>query len=347
MDLVSVVVVNFNGRQRLPACLESLRRQTYPSVEVIVVDNASTDGSIALVHDAFPDVHVVGLRRNVGFATGCNAGIATARGNFIATLNNDARAEPTWIEELVRAAEHRPDVGMVAAKMLFADAPSTINSTGICIDRTAISWDRDGGKQDHEVPSASEVFGPSAGAALYRRQLFDDVGGFDDDFFLYLEDVDLAWRARLAGWRCIFAPGARVLHDHSATANDSSPFKRYHLGRNKVWLVAKNYPMPYLLLYLPVILLFDLAAVALVTLGPESASFPLASRAARVVGRIVGTLTLGRALAKRGSVQRRRRVPRWRVLAEMAGISGPRVLFRRHAHLFERAKHRIANLTTA
>jgi GT2 family glycosyltransferase len=235
---------------------------------------------------------------------------------------------------------------MVAGKMLYTDSPTTINSTGISLDRAGIAWDRAGGQDDVDLDDVEEVFGPCAGAALYRRELFDDVGVFDDDFFAYLEDVDLAWRARLAGWRCGYAPRARVLHDHSATAKDDSAFKRYHLGRNKVWLIAKNYPTPYLWLYLPLIILYDLAAVATVTagIGPGPSSF--SARLARLAGRTAGLLSVNQALAKRRSVQSRRRVPRWRVLGSMSRVSSPWSIYRRFGHLLSRQVARLAGLTT-
>jgi GT2 family glycosyltransferase len=228
----------------------------------VLVDNNSRDESVDRVREDYPDVRILTLSANVGFAGGCNAGIAVARGEFVATLNNDAVADPHWLAELMNATADRPDVGMVASKMLFADDRGTINSIGIALDRAGIAWDRGGGRLDGITLEKVEVFGPCAGAALYRRSMFDDIGGFDEDFFMYLEDVDLAWRAQLAGWRGILAPEARVFHEHSASAGPTSSFKRYHLARNKVWLITKNYPSPEIWLYLPVILLYDVAAVS-------------------------------------------------------------------------------------
>jgi GT2 family glycosyltransferase len=342
-SLVSVVVVNFNGRRLIGACLDSLRRQTYCQHEVIVVDNGSTDGSAEWIHANYPEVQLVALSTNRGFAGGNNAGIDVARGAFVATINNDARAEPSWIEEMVRVVHGREDVGMVAAKLLFADAPTTINSAGIAIDRAGFAWDRLGGCSDGPDETI-EVFGPCAGAALYRRELLDDVGGFDEDFFMYLEDVDLAWRARLAGWRCLYAPRARVLHDHSATAVDTSPFKGYHLGRNKVWLIAKNYPAPDLWLYLPIILGYDLGTV-LYSLAFRRTETPYRTRLARAAGRLAALGGLRRMLVKRASIQGRRRVPLWRVRAEMSAIASPWELQARYVHLAQRNAALLASLT--
>jgi GT2 family glycosyltransferase len=148
------------------------------------------------------------------------------------------------------------------SKMMFADRPTMINSTGLCVDRAAIVWDRRGGEiEDGREAEPIEVFGPSAGAALYRREMLLEVGLFDEEFFAYLEDADLAWRARRHGWRCLYVPDARVLHRHSATGGEGSPFKSFHLGRNKVWMVVKNYPFRSLWYVFPMVLLYDAAAV--------------------------------------------------------------------------------------
>ncbi|HEX5415255.1 MAG TPA: glycosyltransferase family 2 protein, partial [Chloroflexota bacterium] len=318
--LVSVVVVNFNGRELTAACLDSLVRQTYEPTEIIVVDNGSGDGSVEFLASRYPSVRLVCLERNLGFAGGCNSGIVAAQGEYIATLNNDARAEPAWIAELVGAIRIDPRIGSVASKLLFAHAPDRINSAGICLDRLGIAWDRSGGAPETAEADVHEVFGASAGAALYRRALFDDIGCFDDDFFMYLEDVDLAWRARLADWRSVLAPRARVYHAHSATAGDLSPFKRYHLGRNKVWLIAKNYPSPYLWLYLPLIVSYDLAAILSAIFLSRGPRLSPAAELARLRGRLDGLLGLGSAFRKRRAIQARRRIPSAKAIAALEPI---------------------------
>jgi hypothetical protein len=258
----SVAILNWNGRRYLNDCLTSLEAQTYLDFEVILVDNGSTDGSVEWVTEHFPQVRVIRNETNVGFAAGNNQAISASQAEFVVTLNNDTRAEAGWLAALVAAAEEDPTVGMCASKMLFADRPGVINSTGINLDPVGIAWDRRGGEPDdgQEIESV-EVFGPCAGAALYRRAMLDQIGLFDERFFAYLEDVDIAWRARLAGWRCLYVPTARVYHVHSATAREGSPFKNRLLGRNKVWTIVKNYPPARLILYLPLILFYDLAAV--------------------------------------------------------------------------------------
>lgn len=294
---VSVVILNWNGRRYLDDCLTSLQAQAYTDFEVILVDNGSTDGSVEWVEARFPQVQMIRNAQNVGFAKGNNQAIYSTDAEFIVTLNNDTRVEPGWLAALVEAAASDPTVGMVASKILFADRPDTINSAGIALDPVGIAWDRLGGTSDtpdEETPV--EVFGPCAGAALYRRAMLDQIGLFDEDFFAYMEDVDLAWRARLAGWRCLYAPAARVYHAHSATGIEGSPFKSRLLGRNKVWLIAKNYgPSGRLLVCSPLIVLYDLAAVA----------FTLAVRGDvhSLLGRIDGVIGLPCVWHKRRAVQ--------------------------------------------
>ena len=195
---------------------------------------------------------------NLGFAAAINKGIHASSSRYVVSLNNDTEPDPGWLAALVSAAERDPTVGMCASKMLFADRPGMINSTGICVDRAGIAWDRRGGEADdgREIEPV-EVFGPCGGAALYRRAMLEEIGMFDERFFAYLEDVDIAWRGRQAGWRCLCVPAARVLHRHSATGKEGSPFKSFHLGRNKVWLLLKNYPVQRLWRYVPAVLLYD------------------------------------------------------------------------------------------
>jgi len=306
--LVSVVIPNLNGRAILGECLTCLRAQTYPNFEVIVVDNGSSDGSVEWVRERFPEVRVIALPANQGFAGGCNVGIRAARGTLIATLNNDARAEPTWLAEMVRVIE-QPGVGMVASKMLRASNPALIDSAGICVDRLGIAWDRCAGHPADEADVEVDVFGPCGGAALYRRALFEDVGLFDEDFFCYLEDVDLAWRALAAGWRCRYAPRARVYHDHSATAVENSPFKRYHLGRNKIWMIAKNYPSPAVWWLLPAIAVYDLAGALTIAAAELARGASLSSALAGFRGRLDGLRGLPRAVRKRRAFQAARHLP--------------------------------------
>lgn len=323
---VSIIVVNWNGRHHLKLCLPALLAQTYANFEVILVDNGSTDGSQTFVQNHFPDVCLISLPENVGFASGNNVGIRASAADYIATINNDTKVDPNWLTALVETAEANPSVGMCAAKLLFWDRPELINSAGICLDRAGIAWDRLGGRPN---PSTKEpplpVFGASGGAALYRRAMLDQIGLFDEDFFAYLEDVDLAWRARLAGWECLYVDTAVIFHRHSATAIEGSPFKNKLLGRNKIWTIFKNYPWPLLLLYFPAISLYDLGSVAVALLTRRDAS-PL-------YGRLQALTKLPTMWRKRRQIQKKRTLPLMALRSLMEPITTPKQVWQRYRHL--------------
>jgi GT2 family glycosyltransferase len=253
-SLVSVIIVNFNGKRFLQDCLSSILKQTYTSFEVILVDNASHDGSVEFIQEHFPSVKIFIQKENLGFAGGSDAGIREAHGEYILTLNNDTIVPPDFIGELVKPMMQDPSVGMCASKMVFPDG--RINSTAICISRSGAAWDRGGGEQDHgQYDTTEEVFGPCAGAALYRRSMLDEIGLFDEDFFLFMEDVDLAFRARLSGWKCMYVPTARVMHIHGGTTGYRSEISIYYGTRNLVWYVVKDFPLRTLLLSSPWIII--------------------------------------------------------------------------------------------
>jgi Predicted glycosyltransferases len=259
MELISVIVLNYNGKGFLNSCLSSLASQTYSDFEVIVVDNGSRDGSPEYIEENYPWVRLAKNDENLGFAGGTNVGIRAAKGEFIITLNNDSRADSRFIEELIKPMAD-PEVGVCAAKMLFPDG--RINSAGICISRSGAAWDRGMFEPDRgQYEFVEEVFGACAGAALYRREMLDEIGLFDEDFFLYLEDVDLAFRARLAGWKCLYVPGARVIHHHGGTAGVGSDLAVYYGNRNIVWYPIKDFPFRLLITSLPFIVARNLAVV--------------------------------------------------------------------------------------
>jgi len=258
---VSVIVANWNGRHHLARCLPSLRAQTYHDFEVVVVDNGSTDDSVTWLAQEYPDVRVLWNPRNLGFAVANNQAIRATESPYLVTLNNDTVAAKEWLAELVAAVESDAAVGMVASQMLLVHAPGVIDSAGIEVDWTGTAWQRRRGESADEARDPEEVFGPCAGAALYRRTMLQEIGLFDECFFAYYEDVDLAWRAQNAGWRCLYVPRARVDHVHSATGGQDLSRKRYLIGRNKVWTMIKNYPAARLAVTWPLVLGFELAAV--------------------------------------------------------------------------------------
>ncbi len=262
MPLVSVIIVNYNGRMYLDKCISSLMVQTYPAIEIIFVDNGSSDGSIEHMNKNFPSVKIIATKENLGFAKGNNIGIKVANGELIATLNNDTKVTPEWVEELAKALKSDDNAGMCASKMLFMDAPEMINSTGICISRSGACWDRGMFKYDTgQYDSFVDVFGACAGAAMYRKSMLEDIGLFDEDFCAYMEDVDLAFRGRLAGWKCLYVPKAVVYHAHGGTAGYGSDYTIYHGNRNIIWNVIKNYPAKLLITSLPWIIGRNLAVI--------------------------------------------------------------------------------------
>jgi len=305
----------------MQACLTALAGQTARDFEVIVVDNGSTDGSVEWLKQNWPGIRVIANSANMGFAGPVNQGIEASTSPFVAVLNNDTEPEYGWLAELLRAIESDPCTGMAASKMLFADRPNMINSAGICVDVTGIAWDRFGGEPDDRSQiDPVYIFGPSAGAALYRRDMLEEIGLFDRSFFAYLEDVDLAWRGRAAGWCCVYAPQARVLHHHSATGVEGSPFKSYQLGRNKVWLLAKNYPFGQLWWAAPLVILYDLAAVVYALVARRDLH--------ALRGRLAGLMSLGPMLGKRQRQPVRHDIPwlaplipPWRVRTRYEHIS--------------------------
>lgn len=239
--LISVVVPNWNGGDFLHLCLASVECQSYRPIEIIVVDDASTDDSPDSVSRAFPDATLVRLAQNRGFAHAANVGMCQARGAIIALLNNDAVADERWVEELAAALGRNPQAGSAASKMLMWDRPSVINSAGDVFRRSGVpdnrgAWEEDHGQYDEET----EVFGACGGAVAYRRSMLEDIGLFDERFYMYCEDVDLAFRAQRAGYRCVYAPKAVVRHRLSASGGGS--LASYYCGRNFVWLLARDLP---------------------------------------------------------------------------------------------------------
>lgn len=261
--LVSVIVVNWNGENVLDACLSSLCAQTYLSREIIVVDNGSTDGSVELMTRSYgSSVTLITGKENLGFAKAANHGIQAAKGDYIAVLNNDARADPLWLEELVTAAEEgEGKVGMWACKIYVEGTPGLIDCAGHVIYRDGLSRGR--GRLDLDGARYSqreEVIFPSGCAALYRKAMLEEIGLFDEDFFLYCEDADLGWRGRRAGWRCLYIPTAIASHTGSASTGPVSLEKAFYTERNRLWLAVKHLPLS-LLLVSPVYTLLRWAAL--------------------------------------------------------------------------------------
>ena len=246
--LASVVVVNLNRKDLLGRCLDSIWKQHFQDFEVVVVDNGSVDGSLDYLHSISRDrLHIVALPENLGFAGGVNAGIRVARGRYVATLNNDAEAESEWLGSLVECLENNPRVGMAASKILFAADHARIDKVGHLIYPDGLNHGRGSGEPDRgQFERNEEVLFPDGAAALYRTQMLDEIGLFDERFFAYGDDADLGLRGRLAGWTCIYVSKARVFHVHSATAGEFSELKAFLVERNRIWVALKLWPLPLL-----------------------------------------------------------------------------------------------------
>lgn len=301
--MLSVIIPNWNGMRLnlLPTCLKALRKQTFRDFETIVVDDCSTDGSPWFVGQVYPEVRLVALdaARNRGFAPAVNEGIRAARGDVIVLLNNDTEADPGWLEEIARALDENPRAGIVACKLRLFDQRDHIHSAGDFYRADGIPgnrgvWEEDRGQYD----DARGVFGACGGAAAYRKAMLDEIGGFDEALGSYCEDVDLSWRARLAGYAVAYAPRAIVYHHVSATGGGA--LASFFVGRNFIWVLAKNYPTSLWKKYRRGIL----AAQWQIT---EDAlrGFRGAAARARLRGQIAGVLGLPRWLKRRGEVIRR------------------------------------------
>jgi N-acetylglucosaminyl-diphospho-decaprenol L-rhamnosyltransferase len=261
---VRVIVVNHNGGEHLRRCLESLRSQSMSDFEVLVVDNASSDGSADCVADFGERFRLLALSENIGFAAANNYGAADAAAALLATLNPDAFAEPDWLAELLAAAATNPDVVMFGSTQISDRDPSRFDGVGDAYFYAGVPWRGEHGRHVRPLQRLAETFSPCAAAAVYRRHAFESAGGFDKAFFCYCEDIDLGYRLRLRGQRCIQVADAQVRHVGSALTGKRSRFSTYHGTRNRIWVMVKNMPLLLLIVALPshafALVLFSLRA---------------------------------------------------------------------------------------
>ncbi|MFQ5340063.1 MAG: glycosyltransferase family 2 protein [Anaerolineae bacterium] len=302
MPRISVVIPNWNGLQHLDTCLSALDRQTFDDFEIIVVDNASSDGSVAFIQLKYPQAKVIELPENRGFAGACNAGIRAAQGEFIVLLNNDTEVDPGWLAAIVDAFQRHPEAGIVASKMLLFDQRDIFHTAGDFYGFDGIPgnrgvWERDDGQFDRE----EYVFSACGGSAACRRTMLDQIGLLDEDFFFSCEDLDLAWRAQLAGWRVLYTPAAVVYHKLSATGGGATA--SFYDGRNFLYLIAKNYPTSLLRKHWRTILTSQISIA-----WEALKAWRGAAARARLRGMMAGLLNLPRMLAKRRLVQASRKV---------------------------------------
>ena len=259
---IAVVIVNWNSGQYLEKCLQSLKVQTFMPARVLVVDNASTDGSMDGLEQRFKDWEFIHLDKNTGFAYANNLAVKQAGDcDWIAFLNPDAFAQPEWLENLIQAVSRFPDVKMFGSHMLGYEN-DLIDGTGDIYHVSGVAWRRDHGKKSLEIKRGSgEIFSPCAAASLIFRDIFLEVGGFDEHFYCYNEDVDLGFRLRLIGHRCVYVSDAVIEHVGSGTTSRYSDFAIYHGQRNLVWSYFRNMPGLWFWVYLPQHILFGLVSL--------------------------------------------------------------------------------------
>jgi len=294
--MLSVIVVNYNGQKYLDTCLSSLADQSSGDFEVIIVDNGSTDGSVQDVQTRHPGSRLIRLPTNKGYSGALNEGIRYAKGDYILALNNDTILDRHFIASIRLPMEADVSVGMCASKMLLPDG--RINSTGICLSLSGAAWDRGMFQPDEgQFDKTGEVFGPCGGAALYRREMLDEIGYFDEEFFLYMEDVDVALRGRMAGWQCVYVPQAVVIHYHSGTSGYGSDLSVYYGNRNIIWYSIKDLPALLLLLFLPFIVGRNIGVIGYYATQGQAMT--------ALKAKIDGCRGLGRMLKKRRKIIRK------------------------------------------
>ena len=263
---VDVIIVNYNAGTMLRDCVAALAAQDMENFRVFLIDNASQDASIEALPPLDDRFEVIKLDENTGFAKGNNIGAARGSAPWIALLNPDAYAKPDWLRQLLKTAQSDPSIVMAGSTQIDANQHHLLDGAGDLYAPTGFAWRGLWHHPIESLPDTGEVFGPCAAAALYRRDAFEAAGGFDEDFFCYHEDVDLAFRLRLAGGRAIQVREAMVYHEGSGVAGAQSPFAVFHGTRNRTWTFFKTMPLPLLIVFLPfhVILLCGFIARALV-----------------------------------------------------------------------------------
>jgi len=298
--LITVIVVNYNGGDFVRRCMASLLGQTFQDFEIILVDNASTDGSLESLGDIHPRTKILRERINHGFAAGNNLAVRMAGGRWIALLNPDAEADPDWLESLIRAVSERPSHRVVASLQVAMQDESVLDGVGDCYLAFGYAWRGGFGRSVKETPAAGECFAPCGAAAFYPRDAFVESGGFDERYFCYHEDVDIGFRLRLLGEKCQFDPRARVRHFGSGITGRASDFAVFHGARNGVWTYVKNMPTRLFLVTFPIWLA---GTAAILARGLVTGRFPATAR-----GLIAAISNLSPALKARQNLKRRRRV---------------------------------------
>ncbi len=297
--LISVVIPTWNGARHLPVCFNALRRQTLPPYEIILVDNASADETTDLVTRDYPEVHLILLPENRRFAGACNVGMRVARGEFVALLNNDTEADENWLANVAGTFRAHPEAGFLSSKLRLFDQREKLHSAGDFYSVRGVPGNRGVWEVDRGQFDTDYVFGACGAASVYRRSMLDQVGLLDETFEFSCEDVDLSWRAQLAGYPCAFAKDAIVYHKVSATGGGT--LNSYYDGRNFIWLLVKDVPGDMWRAHAGAILKSQLS----ITRSALRAWRGQAARM-RLKGQLAGLLGIPRMLRRRAQVQRTR-----------------------------------------
>lgn len=264
--LISIIIPHVQGKEIIHACLQSLQATDYPNKEVIIVDNASTDGSLVNIIEDYPDVRIIRNEKNLGYAGGCNSGLEKSSGQYVLFLNDDTTFEPDWLSYLTDACEYDPEIAAAQPKILAHAHPDRFDYAGAAgglLDifgypfargRIFFSTEKDEGQYD----DGGDIFWASGTAMFVRRTVLEEVGAFDPDFFAHMEEIDLCWRIHLRGYRIVAVPGAVVYHRAGSTLRPDSPMKLFLNHRNSLWMILKNYELPTLLWVFPSRLLLEI-----------------------------------------------------------------------------------------
>lgn len=314
-NLVSIIILTSRWGDQgkiLDRCLQGIYRQSFREFEIILVTNGLDQSHVNEIKNRHPTVRIIENEENKGCAGGRNQGIKEARGRYIVTLDDDMVPDSKWLEELMRFKSRDEGIGMLASKVLFSSSRDIIDCAGVEISKDGNVYGRMGLTIDEGgSDQVEEVFCPSGGAAFYKREVFEDVGLFDEDYFIYYEEVDLAFRARLAGWRCLYVPRAIVFHHHAWSLGHESSRKIFLLERNKILTILKDWPIRYILYYAPLIVAYDILADGYYILKKKDIS--------RFKAKISALKQLPRVLRERSRIQSNRRI----TYAEMDRFWGP------------------------
>jgi len=245
--LISIVILNWNGIEFIRGCIDSVINQDYKNLEIIVVDNASTDGSPEMIEKEYKDVILLRNKENLGFGGGNNVGIKYAHGDYIVILNNDTELDRSCISEMKKAIERDKRYGSCASKIYLKFEEDTLDAAGIVVYPDGLSIGRGRLERGYLYDKEEEVFCASGCCCMHRKEMLEDIKVedeyYDEDFFAYADDTDLGWRAHLRGWKCIYTPEAKVYHLHSASTGNYSTIKTFLVERNRILIMIKNYPI--------------------------------------------------------------------------------------------------------